>query len=182
LATQLQIARPTAERYFALLEQTLVSFRLPAFRTNPRQEIAKSQEVFVWDTGIRNALLNTFSADEFRPDIGSLWGNGVIAEVAKGNALLGSKVRLEAVLTSANVLRPSGRSTSSCKRSTRPTSWSPGLKVAPENSTIDWRGRGTSLPESRDKVGTMVCPLSTRPFLRRGCDLGTLAKRPFYQA
>lgn len=94
LATQLQMARATVDRYLDLLEQTFVIFRLPAFSTNPRKEISKSQKIFFWDTGIRNALLNTFSTDEFRPDIGSLWENWCIAEVAKQNALLGSPTEL----------------------------------------------------------------------------------------
>ena len=94
LSTQLQMARSTVERYLDLLEQTFVIFRLPSFSTNPRKEITKSQKVFFWDTGIRNALLNAFSVDEFRPDIGALWENWVIAEVAKRNALLGSPADL----------------------------------------------------------------------------------------
>lgn len=94
LATQLQMARPTVDRYLDLLEQTFVIFRLPSFSTNPRKEIAKSRKVFFWDTGIRNALLNAFATDEFRPDIGALWENWVIAEVAKRNALLGSPAEL----------------------------------------------------------------------------------------
>ena len=94
LATQLQMARPTVDRYLDLLEQTFVIFRLPSFSTNPRKEIAKSQKVFFWDTGIRNALLNAFSTEDFRPDIGALWESWVIAEVAKHNALLGSPAEL----------------------------------------------------------------------------------------
>lgn len=94
LATQLQMARPTVDRYLDLLEQTFVIFRLPSFSTNPRKEIAKSHKVFFWDTGIRNALLNSFSTDDFRPDIDALWENWVIAEVAKRNALLGSPAEL----------------------------------------------------------------------------------------
>jgi len=94
LATQLQMARPTVERYLALLEQTFVIFRLPAFSTNPRKEISKSQKVYFWDTGIRNALLNAFAPDEFRPDIGALWENWVIAEMAKMNLLSGSPCEL----------------------------------------------------------------------------------------
>lgn len=94
LATQLQMARPTVDRYLDLLEQTFVIFRLPSFSTNPRKEIAKSQKVFFWDTGIRNALLSAFSTDAFRPDIGVLWENWVIAEIAKRNALLGSPAEL----------------------------------------------------------------------------------------
>ena len=94
LATQLHMARPTVDRYLDLLEQTFVIFRLPAFSTNPRKEIAKSHKVFFWDTGIRNALLSAFSTDAFRPDIGAVWENWVIAEVAKRNALLGSPAEL----------------------------------------------------------------------------------------
>lgn len=89
LATQLQIARPTVERYLDLLEQTYVVFRLLSFSTNPRKEIARSKKVFFWDTGIRNALVGAFSTDEIRPDIGPLWENWVIAEAAKHNLLGG---------------------------------------------------------------------------------------------
>jgi predicted AAA+ superfamily ATPase len=56
--------------------------------------VSKSQKIFFWDTGIRNALLNAFSSDELRPDIGSLWENWVIAEIAKRNALLGSPLEI----------------------------------------------------------------------------------------
>lgn len=94
LAAQLQMARSTVDRYLDLLEQTFVIFRLPSFSSNPRKEIAKSQKVFFWDTGIRNALLSAYSTDEFRPDIGALWENWVIAEVAKHNVLLGSPAEL----------------------------------------------------------------------------------------
>lgn len=89
LATQLHMARPTVERYLELLEQTWVIFRLPSFSTNPRKEIAKSRKIYFWDTGIRNALLNAFSTSELRPDIGALWENWVIAEMAKRNVLSG---------------------------------------------------------------------------------------------
>ena len=94
LATQLHMARQTVERYLELLEQTWVIFRLPSFSTNPRKEIAKSRKIYFWDTGIRNALLGTFSTDELRPDIGSLWENWVVAEVAKQNGLLGGSSEL----------------------------------------------------------------------------------------
>ena len=94
LALQLQMSRPTVDRYLDLLEQTFVIFRLRSFSTNPRKEIAKSQKIFFWDTGIRNALLAAFSMDEFRADIGALWENWVIAEAAKSNVLAGSPAEL----------------------------------------------------------------------------------------
>ena len=89
LAVQLEMARSTVERYLDLLEQTYVIFRLPSFSTNPRKEVARSRKVYFWDTGIRNALLNAFSTEELRPDIGALWENWVIAEAAKRNLLEG---------------------------------------------------------------------------------------------
>ena len=94
LAMQLHMARQTIERYLDLLERTWVIFRLPSYSTNPRKEIAKSRKIYFWDTGIRNALLGTFSTDELRPDIGSVWENWVIAEVAKRNALFGGSSEL----------------------------------------------------------------------------------------
>ena len=94
LATQLQMARPTVERYLDLLEQTYVIFRLPSFSTNPRKEIARSKKVFFWGTGIRNALLNAFSTMELRPDVGALWEKWVIAEAAKYNLFRGGASEL----------------------------------------------------------------------------------------
>jgi len=85
IANNLRVSRMTVERYLDLLEQTFVIFRLPAFGTNLRKEIVKSNKIFFWDTGIRNALLNEFSLNNFRSDIGQLWENWVIAEFAKKN-------------------------------------------------------------------------------------------------
>lgn len=89
LSTQLQTPRSTIERYLDLLEQTFVIFRLNSFSGNPRKEVSKGKKIYFWDNGIRNALLNAFSLDEMRPDIGAIWENFVISEMAKQNALLG---------------------------------------------------------------------------------------------
>ena len=89
LASGLGMSRVTVERYLFLLEQSFVIFRLPAFSTNPRKEITKNHKIYFWDTGIRNALLNDFNFSDMRGDIGALWENWVIAEIAKHNALNG---------------------------------------------------------------------------------------------
>jgi uncharacterized protein len=94
LSLNLGIARNTVDRYMELLEQTFVIFRLPAFSTNLRKEIAKNHKIFFWDTGIRNALLNDFNLNPLRVDIGRLWENWVIAEVAKQNLLTGLRYEL----------------------------------------------------------------------------------------
>ncbi len=85
LANNLNLSRITVDRYLDLLEQTFVIFKLPAFSTNPRKEIAKSAKIYFWDTGVRNALLNELSVNPLRSDIGNLWEDWVVAEVAKEN-------------------------------------------------------------------------------------------------
>lgn len=94
LSRNLGISSLTVNRYLNLLEETYIIFRLPAFSTNPRKEISKSQKIYFFDTGVRNALLNDFSLNPLRSDIGSLWENWVIAEFYKQNLLLGKKKNL----------------------------------------------------------------------------------------
>lgn len=90
LANNLNLSRVTVDRYLDLLEQTFVIFRLPAFSTNPRKEIAKSTKIYFWDTGVRNALLNELNVSSLRSDIGGLWENWVVAEIAKENVQMGA--------------------------------------------------------------------------------------------
>lgn len=89
LASNLQIARQTVERYIELLERTFVIFRLPAYSTNQRKEISKNTKIFFWDTGVRNGLLKDFTLSEYRSDRGALWENFIISEIAKHNLLKG---------------------------------------------------------------------------------------------
>ena len=84
IANSLGISRITVMKYIDLLEKIFVIFRLPAYSTNPRKEIAKSEKIYFWDNGVRNALIGSFSdALEQRDDLGKLWENWVISEYAK---------------------------------------------------------------------------------------------------
>lgn len=94
LAGSLGINKATVNKYLVLLEETFVIFRLPSFSTNPRKEISKSHKIYFYDTGIRNTILNEFSVNPLRSDIGQLWENWVIAEFAKHNLLFGRKKNL----------------------------------------------------------------------------------------
>lgn len=94
LANNLTISRSTVERFLDLLEQTFVIFRLPAYSTNPRKEIAKSQKIYFWDTGVRNALVGELGLNPLRSDLGRLWESWVVAEFAKKNLLGGNLNRL----------------------------------------------------------------------------------------
>ena len=94
LATQLQMARPTVDRYLDLLEETFVIFRLPAFSTNPARRSARATRSSSGIPGSGTLCSMRSQIDEVRPDISSLRESWVIAEVAKRNALLGSPAEL----------------------------------------------------------------------------------------
>lgn len=83
LSSNLGISRLTVEKYIDILTQTYVLFSLPAWSTNPRKEVIKSKKIYFWDTGIRNALINQMLPVSGRGDIGSVWENWAMAELAK---------------------------------------------------------------------------------------------------
>ena len=51
------LAYETARRYIEVLEDTLVFFRVPAWSGSSRQALVGHPKLFVFDTGVRNALL-----------------------------------------------------------------------------------------------------------------------------
>lgn len=77
--------RNTISRYLALLEQSFIIFRLTSFSRNLRNEISKSNKIYFYDSGIRNALLSNYAPLELRVDKGGLWENFVISERIKYN-------------------------------------------------------------------------------------------------
>jgi len=76
----------TIARYLDLLEKSFVVFRLKALSRNLRKELNKSQKVYFFDTGIRNAILRNFNPIPIRTDAGGLWENFCISERLKFNA------------------------------------------------------------------------------------------------
>ena len=83
LGQQLGLNRETVERYLYLLEQAFVIFRVPAYSTNPRKEIRKTQKYYFYDLGIRNILINNLNPLNMRNDVGALWKNFLIVERMK---------------------------------------------------------------------------------------------------
>ena len=73
----------TVERYIDVLEKAYIIFRLQPFSRNLRNEIKKSQKIYFYDNGIRNAVINQFSSFELRQDKGQLWENFLICERRK---------------------------------------------------------------------------------------------------
>ena len=85
LSNRLGIARQTIADYIEILKQTFLIFTLPPYTKKRRDEIAKTEKIYFYDLGLRNALINDFSPVEFRTDYGSLFENFVISEIVKLN-------------------------------------------------------------------------------------------------
>jgi uncharacterized protein len=75
----------TVKRYLELLEKSFVIFRLNSFSRNLRKELAKSQKIYFYDVGIRNAIIRNFNEMNLRTDAGGLWENFCITERIKFN-------------------------------------------------------------------------------------------------
>ncbi|MFC5192714.1 ATP-binding protein [Algoriphagus aquatilis] len=75
----------TVKRYLELLEKSFVIFRLHSFSRNLRKELAKSQKIYFYDVGIRNAVIRNFNELNLRTDAGGLWENFCITERIKFN-------------------------------------------------------------------------------------------------
>jgi predicted AAA+ superfamily ATPase len=75
----------TVKRYLELLEKSFVIFRLHSFSRNLRKELAKSQKIYFYDVGIRNAIIRNFNEMNLRTDAGGLWENFCITERIKFN-------------------------------------------------------------------------------------------------
>jgi len=73
----------TIKRYIELLEKAYVIFRLKSFSRNVRTELKKSQKIYFYDNGIRNAILGNFNSIDTRQDIGQLWENYLVSERLK---------------------------------------------------------------------------------------------------
>jgi uncharacterized protein len=83
LSSKIGVHINTIKRYIELLEQNYVIFRLPALSRNPRNEIGKSQKVYFYDCGIRNAVIHNFNPLNLRNDVGQLWENFIVSEKRK---------------------------------------------------------------------------------------------------
>lgn len=83
LAGLIQVDPLTVKRYLDLLEKAFVVFRLRSFSRNVRNELKKSQKIYFYDNGIRNALISNFSSVKMRVDKGALWENFLVSERIK---------------------------------------------------------------------------------------------------
>lgn len=93
LSRVLGIDKNTVSTYIDILEKNYVIFRLPSFSKNLRSEIKKSQKIYFYDLGIRNAVIRDFRSLNLRQDKGMLWENFLVTERLKSNLYNKSHVK-----------------------------------------------------------------------------------------
>ncbi len=85
IATNLWVDAKTVERYIDLLEKSFVIYKLPPYFTNKKKELSKSNKIYFYDLGIRNAILWNYNSLDVRNDVWDLWENFLINERMKKN-------------------------------------------------------------------------------------------------
>ncbi len=73
LASQAQISRQSASRYFEILEETLIVHRVDSFAKSVRKRLVQHPRYFFFDNGVLNGLLKNFTLSADR--IGRLFDN-----------------------------------------------------------------------------------------------------------
>jgi predicted AAA+ superfamily ATPase len=89
LGNSLQLNKITVERYLDLLAKVFIIYPLTGYSNNLRKEVTKSKKWYFFDNGLRNALINNFSALSQRNDVGQLWEQYILSERLKNNAYQG---------------------------------------------------------------------------------------------
>ena len=92
LATEAQIKRASAIRFFEILEDTLIAFRCDAFAKSERRRLIQHPRFFLFDNGVRNGLLGNFRVSDDRK--GMLFEHFVITQVYHTAKALGGDIRL----------------------------------------------------------------------------------------
>ncbi len=82
-AREVGMTAKTIEAYLEIMAQTFVCFPLASFSKNYGNELKKSKKYFLYDLGIRNALLRNFAPWEQRNDAGAIIESFVFGELQK---------------------------------------------------------------------------------------------------
>ena len=84
IAGEVGLTAKTIENYLTILEQTYVCYSLPSFSSNLANELKKSRKYYLYDLGIRNAILKNFEYDlDKRKDKGVFYESIVFLELLR---------------------------------------------------------------------------------------------------
>jgi len=97
LATDAQIARQTAVRYFEVLEDCLIVQRLAPFAKSARRRLVQHPRFYFFDPGVLNGLLGNFHLSADR--MGNLFEHLICSQILSSAAALDQTINLYAYRT-----------------------------------------------------------------------------------
>ena len=80
LSSEAQITRKTANRFFEILEDTLIVKRCPSFSKIARKRLVKHPKFYFFDPGVLNALLSNFTVSADR--VGAIFEHLIFSQLA----------------------------------------------------------------------------------------------------
>jgi len=97
LAAAAQVARPSAARYFEVLEDTLIVRRAEPFARSPGRRLVQHPKYYFFDLGVRNGLLASFEVSADR--IGLLFEQLVFSQLVASAAAADVEIRIASYRT-----------------------------------------------------------------------------------
>ena len=92
-----EIERTSAKRYFEILEDTLVAYRLEAFAKSEKIRLIQHPRFYFFDVGVLNGVMGNFTASPDR--IGSLWEHLVMQTIRATAQALDKDIRMSVFLS-----------------------------------------------------------------------------------
>ncbi len=83
LAKECALPHRTVQSYYEILEDTLIAFRLPAWRQSPTKRLVSHPKVYLFDNGVTNALCHRLSGPLDAATRGRLFEQYLIQETRK---------------------------------------------------------------------------------------------------
>ena len=101
MGTQAAITQKTSSRFFEILEDTLIAYRVDAFATQDARRLIRHPKFYFFDTGVLNGLLKNFILSDDRKDY--LFEHFIVNQIITANLAFGESARLSTYRTEAGV-------------------------------------------------------------------------------
>lgn len=97
LAKEALVSRVTLQRYYEILEDTLLAYRLDAFSHSERRRLVQHPRYFLFDVGVYNALVGSFDVSSDR--VGVVFEHFLLSQIMAIAAACDSEIRVSSYRT-----------------------------------------------------------------------------------
>jgi predicted AAA+ superfamily ATPase len=97
MAKEALVTRATVQRYYEVLEDTLLAIRIDSFAKSERKRLVQHPKYYVFDVGVYNALVGSFDVSDDR--VGSLFDHFMVTQIVAMSYAYDTEVRLSTYRT-----------------------------------------------------------------------------------